>query len=303
MQTSKQWALASNHSASLSEAPMKFHAIIGTLLLTLTLTSHGGQDTQPETTTIVLPTVPVTVEPTPIPDPQPLKVIDTLTSDKIWVVESATELIVRQYPLGVVSVDPATGPIFVWGKFVDGSGKNEKRQYKSQYIYFITGVKTGTVMLDIIPKGVQEEADIVRQVLTVTGTSPNPPLDIDPEPTPEPQPNPVPTGIRVLLLHNENASLTQLNVINSLEVVTWLEANCAKDSNGKPDYRSWDRTSIERVGVESETEVWKRMWAAVRPQITQDNMIFVAADTKIHVKPITNIQDALLFLQQVKDGK
>jgi hypothetical protein len=287
---------------------MKLHVIICTLLLALTMTSHGGQDTQPETISIVLPTVPVTVEPIPVPDPQPIKVIDTLTSDKIWVVESATELIVRQYPLNIISIDPATGPIFVWGKFVDGSGKNEKRQYKSQYVYFITGIAPGTVMLDMVPVGVQKESDIVRQVLTVTGTSPNPPPDPKPDPKPEPPkpdpiPNPVPTGIRVLLLHNENASLEQLNVINSLEVVKWLTDNCAKDSDGRPDYRSWDRTSIERVGVESETEVWKKLWTTVKPQITQDNMIFVAADTKIHVKPITNIQDALLFLQQVKDGK
>lgn len=148
-----------------------------------------------------------------------------------------------------------------------------------------------------------------QQAMSVTVASPVPvpiptPPDIVPDPpTPVPNPDAVPTGIRVLLLYNENATREQLNVVNSIKVYQWMVANCTKTDNGGLGWRRWDITSVRQTGVANESEVWQKLWKVVDPATTQDNMIYITVGNKVYHKPITTVKDALTFLQQTKDGK
>lgn len=282
--------------------------LITPIMLLIVSTGYCDEIKKP---TIVLPINPVLVQPAdtvPVPppvDPAKITVIEKIKQDEMYVVESDIELIVLTSPEGVLDCDKTKGPIRVHGKFSDGTGSLETRNYTSEFVYFFTATKQGgKTELILVPVGVSEASGIVRQVLTVSGIGPNPPPDIDPEPEPDVDPEPTPpTGIRVLLLYNEDANRQQLDVVNSTEIVQWMTDNCAKSADGRPEWRRWDRTSIERTGVDRETEVWKKLWNKVQPLVTQNNMVFVATDTKIQFVPMTTVADTKAFLQRVKEGK
>lgn len=285
---------------------MKHLALLLTILCVVG--SVSGDDSKPPL--IVLPINPITVEPVnpkPKPvDPTPTTTISTIKQDEIYVVESTTELIVITSPDGVVKYADSEGPIKVYGKFSDGTGELETRTYSSKYVYFFTASpQGGKTELILIPIGLTSVDDTVRQTLTVSGIGPNPPPVIDPtiDPIVDPDPPGPPTGLRVLMIYNEDANKQQLDVVNSTEILKWMTENCAKDPDGRAAWRRWDRTSIERTGVDGETEVWRKLWDKVKPLITQNNMVFVVTDTKVQFIPMTNVADTTAFLQRIKDGK
>ena len=53
----------------------------------------------------------------------------------------------------------------------------------------------------------------------------------------------------------------------------------------------------------AETEVWRKLWEAVKTKGSKDNMIYVVTDTSIDEHPITNLKDIISYLQKTKDGK
>lgn len=268
---------------------------------------------------ILLPMTPVLVEPVddfvPVPKPTPkpqAEVITNLPSDTWFVFESKEQLLVTSSPLGLVQVkqyDVSKISRSFIGKFVDGNGtSDEERTYPTseeyKWIYSIKAKKSGTVELILYKQGVTTEEGLVRQTLTVMGHAPNPP------PTPDPKPDvvvdppvPPPTGLRVLFLYEETAPLSSLNAINSTELTQWLTDNCAKDPDGRPGFRRWDRSTILSTGVGAETEVWRKLWEAVKTKGSKDNMIYVVTDTSIDEHPITNLKDIISYLQKTKDGK
>ncbi len=256
---------------------------------------------EPVTPVIILPTI--ETAPQPQEDTTP-KAVATLSEDVWYVVESKTPLIILSSPAGIVDVQPDTGPLKIKGKFADAPTKIEARVYSSPYLYFVNAVKPGTTELIIIPQGVTSQDDILRHALTVSGQGPKPPPDVVPDVDPEPQPQPVPpTGIRVLLLGDETASREQLNTLNSTRIVSWLDANCAKDESGRPAWRRWDRTTIAQPGMlDKEDEIWRKLWSEIGGQVTGRNSLIVVADTKVKIHPLPNPDDALKILNAAKEG-
>lgn len=281
------------------------------IIVLLIFASASADETK--TPPIILPMTPVLVEPdTPVPKPQPEfqpQVINSIKLGTLYVIESQIELFIKQVPNGVVEIEVSQSDgqdLKVNGVFADGTGKREWRVYKSKFVYILSSDKPGKTELVLVPSGVTAEKDILNQPIVVTGEGPRPPPvpDVDPvDPTPDVDPPGPPTGLRVLMVYNEDADRQQLDVVNSTEIVKWMTANCAKDPDGRAAWRRWDRTSIERTGVAGETEVWQKLWDKVKPLITQNNMVFVVTDTKVQFMPMTNVADTLAFLQRVKDGK
>jgi len=80
----------------------------------------------------------------------------------------------------------------VFGRFSDEPTVDALRTFNSPHVYMLQYLKPGTTELVLIPEGVQSEADIIRQVLTVSGSGPQPPPGPKPEPGPKPGPVPGP---------------------------------------------------------------------------------------------------------------
>jgi hypothetical protein len=255
---------------------------------------------------ILLPIVPVTEEPpTPQPPTPPIRYVSELTPDNWYVVESTKPLIVLSSPEGLVSVVPEKGPIRVRGKFADGDGETETRTYSAEHIYFIEAVKPGETELIFIPEGVVDAEQIVRQKLVISGLGPNPPpIPPDPEPDPDPPtPNP-PSGIRVLLLVNEDATREQLNTINSLSVISWMDENTVKSDDGRPEWRRWDRTSIDKPGMlDTEDPLWRKLWTDIKPHMPDGILTIVVADDIVKYQPMAGPQETLDFFNRIKAGE
>jgi len=205
---------------------------------------------------IIIPIVPVLDETDvpeedhPVPPPRPHRgpvPVTELSEDTWYVIESTVPLIVLHSPTGHVSVQSEEGPVKVRGKFADGTGKTETRTFFSQHLYFINAVKAGKIELLIIPEGVQDEADILRQTLTVMGQSPNPPPDPDPNPEPKPDHMPDPVSDKVLIEIVEdtlNRSPDTAIVLNA--IASWNEL---KDKGH--DWRIYDKKTGEPKGIQA----------------------------------------------------
>jgi len=309
----------------LQEFPMKtnafyFSAFVLQLTIAVCLPVRGihcyGDEVKPISTLpdILLPMTPVLVQPVvdivPVPPPKPTpqaEVITSLPSDTWFIFESKEQLLVTGSPLNLIQVkqyDVSKISRSFIGKFVDGSGSpDEERTYPTsedyKWLYSIKAKKSGTVELILYKQGVTTEEGLVRQTLTVMGHAPNPPPDVVPDVTPDIPP----TGLRVMFLYEETAPLSILNTVNSTELTQWLNDNCAEDPDGRPGWRRWDRSTVITTGVAAETEVWRKLWDAVKTKGTADNTMYIVTDTEIRSKYITNLKDTLAYLQQAKDGK
>lgn len=287
------------------------------LLLSAAIECYGDE-VKPTSTLpdILLPMTPILVQPIdevlPVPKPTPVpqaEVITTLPSDTWFVFESKEQLLVTSSPLHLVQVkqyDVSKISRSFIGKFVDGNGtSDEERTYPTsedyKWIYSIKAKKSGTVELILYKQGVTTEEGLVRQTLTVMGNAPNPPPK--PDIIPDVVPDVPPTGLRVMFLYEETAPLSILNTVNSTELTQWLNDNCAQDPDGRPGWRRWDRSTVLGTGVAAETEVWRKLWDAVKAKGTADNTMYIITDTEVRSQYLTNLKDTLAYLKQVKDGK
>lgn len=193
---------------------------------------------------ITLPVAPVLVEPdtTPVPSSE---TIGSLSADQFYVVESDTELITLTSPEGFVDIEASSGPIRVRGLFVDGANKIETRIYSSPFIYFVTAKASGKTELILIPHGVTSQADIVRQVLTVSGGGPKPPPDDDTKPKPQPTVKNVSIAI---VEDTMNRSPDMAILMNQMHAWTAFV-----DSGN--DWRSYDLTTGEPKGKQAITDL------------------------------------------------
>lgn len=269
-------------------------------------------------TKVHIPVLPVLVEPDadPVPVPAPDKQsgpvpVSELSEDTWYVIESEFPLIVLTSPAGLVGVSHEDGPVKVRGKFADGTGRTETRVFKSKHCYFVNALKAGTVELLIVPVGVTEESEVLRQQLKVLGETPRPPPVPVPDPNPLPPPVPTPTpepkpatGLRVLLLTNETASRDQLNTVNSTKIVEWLNTHCARSEDGRAEWRRWDRTSVSKPNMlEKEAPIWRKLWNDISEQLPEGNLLIVVTDTKVSIQPLANPEATLDLLNKIKEGR
>lgn len=220
------------------------------LLIMLCLTSVAfGDDDMPKAPKIILPIRPILVEPDkpkPIADPTDPTVISEIKPEETWVIESPIKLMVLTSPVNILDVETTEGPIRVRGIFSDGLGKIEVRNYLSKWVYFVTTKSTsGTAEVIMIPEGVKAESDIVRQVLTISGTGPNPPPKPDPPPDP---PKPKVKHVRLAIVEDTlNRSPETAILMNQL--VGW---NQFLDAGNQ--WRQYDKATTETNGIQAKKD-------------------------------------------------
>jgi hypothetical protein len=172
---------------------MRLHHVWHLVLALATYTIAA--DPTPKADPIRLP-----VTPAPAPTPAP-SAVTSLTADQLYVIDADVSCIVLTSPTGIVSVTEDGGPVKIRGKFVDGTGKAESRNYKGKAVYTVEAVASGRVELLIVPVG-GAAGDVIRRTLDVTaGQGPQPP----PKPTPTPDPAPTPVALWGFVIVEETA--------------------------------------------------------------------------------------------------
>jgi hypothetical protein len=210
---------------------------------------------------IILPKVVLPPGPTPTPTVvvvEPTEITE-LSADTLYVIESTNKFFVLDSERGIVTTNMETGPIKVRGKFVDGNGKYETRNYVGPYICIVEALKKGRVELLAVPVGAEDANVVVRTTLNVMGMSPNPPPTPDPTPDPEPTPNPIPGDKNRVLIMYEASDLSSMPVgqtvqLTSANLRSYLNKKCLKGADGKTaEYRIWDKD----VDLTNVSQVWK----------------------------------------------
>lgn len=239
------------------------------------------------------PTLPVLVEPdTPKPvDPSEPKPISTLKPDEFLVLESTVELIIRTFPYGLIDVEASAGPIRVRGKFADGTGKIETREFRTAFVYFLTSAKSGVVGVDLIPVGVVLENDIERHVLTVTdGTQPIPPPEPGPEPEPPTPPQPV-TSFRVIFVKESGDTLNpQQTAIPAAKAIRDYLIAKTTPEGGVAGWREYDpqQTTV------NEQPTMRALWEAVKAKLLPAPCLVVEVNGHATVMPFPATVDETL---------
>lgn len=107
-----------------------------------------------------------------------------LTEGELFVVDADIECFFRSTPRGAIIFDRLPeGTPYIYAKLAGGSGKYESKKLVGKYVYVGRGTFSARVNLDIIPKGIQAEDEIVNRTIDVeSGEAPRPPPS--PEPTP-----------------------------------------------------------------------------------------------------------------------
>lgn len=187
---------------------------------------------------IILPMTPVTTEPNqpvPVIDVSVPKPISQLAIGDWYVIESDIELIVLQSPDKLLTIEVSSGPVKAMGRFCDGNGKVESREYKRAFVYFVSSENPGKTELILIPVAVAAQADIVRQVLTVSGVGPQPPPVIV-----VPPPVILPTKLQVVIIEDPaeraNIPASQIAIMDGAELRDYCKTHCTI-TDGTPDKR------------------------------------------------------------------
>jgi len=190
------------------------------------------------------------------------------------------------------------------------------------YLYVVKGSKSGDVALTVIPalndlddKKAQiplAPKDVLKKLLQVDdGTGPRPPPDVIPVPKPVDPPKPpdvIPNpskGFRVLFIYERQADLTQeqLNILASTKIVAYLNDKCVKDANGKPEFRKWDKSTIEKEGgLAKESALWQQMWKDSKDKIGKLPQVVIVNDQAGVPYEWPATEDAMLALLKKYGG-
>jgi hypothetical protein len=100
----------------------------------------------------------------------------SLSPDQLYIIDTDVPVTVLASPLGVVSISADTGPLKIRGKFVDGTGKTETREYKGKFVYSVEILKQGTVELLIVT----QDGKVLRRTLNAPQVTPDPPKPPEP---------------------------------------------------------------------------------------------------------------------------
>jgi len=191
-------------------------------------------------------------QPVPIPKPKP-KAITELPPDWFYVIKSPSRLVCLSSPPGILSVTEDEKSLRLRGKFAGGTGKIESKTFAAPWIYTIEGSAPGKVELLLVPRGLQEESEIRRTVLSVLGENPQPPpIPVDPV-NPDPvRPDPVTptivTGPLQILVIEETGDRvriprTQLEALFGQRLREYCSGHCSKADGVTPDFRVIDKDS------------------------------------------------------------
>jgi len=240
---------------------------------------------------------PKTVPPAPTP-PGP-GVVPVLTSDTLYVIPSDEPFLLFDSPRGSVTVTREAGPIRIRGKFLDGTGKIETRNYSAKHLAIVEAAPggKGRVELIAVPQGIADESGAARMLVDVN-QAPQPPPS--PDPKPDPTPDPAVKSFRVIWVYesattNPNAA----NVMNAKAVRDYLNANCTRDDNW-PGWREWDKDQK----VTTDFPVFKDLWAAVQPKLTDIPCVVIEVNGKVSIEPFPkSVNDALATLRKFNGGK
>lgn len=261
----------------------------------------------PESPQIILPTIPVLVEPDvideepeppkPRPDRSP-KPITTISDEQLYVIESTIPLIVLASPDGLVKIEGEEGPQKVKAKFVDGIGKMETRVFHSKYLFFVNAVKPGKLELIIVPVGVEKPENILRQQLTVVGEMPKPPPDPDePDVVPDPVDPPAPvSSFRVIFVKESGDTLSaaQSSIPAAKVIRDYLVAKTTPE-NGQPGWREYDPDQ----STTNEQKTMAELWAAVKPKITKVPCLVIEVNGHATVMPFpANVDECMATLKK-----
>ena len=128
--------------------------------------------------------------PSPPPKVDPAAV-PKLTADTLYVISSDAPFLTFASPEGLVKVTKVAGPLTVFGRFIDGTGKPELRTFPAKYISIVEAAGTGKVELIAVPVGATAEADATRKPIDVdSGEAPRPPPIEPPKPVDPPKVDP-----------------------------------------------------------------------------------------------------------------
>lgn len=273
-------------------------ALLG-VFLTAVVGSAQPPDPQPKPAPASPPAVRFPVGPAPAPvvpppappatDPAaPLRV----TRGQFYVIASAKPLLVLPSGDGEVSVAARRPPFMLPAAQAPGwpadKGDPDFVTWGAEWphLYVVRPVKDGEVSLLVFPAVCEVDkdgkqipltaADATRKSLVVGDASPVPP----PKPVDPVVPNPA-KGFRVLMVYEKEAALSreELNVANSSKVAAYLNAKCAKDAAGRPEWRKWDKSTIDRPGgLDRESAVWRQLWADARPKLGALPQVVIVTD-------------------------
>jgi len=242
---------------------------------------------------IILPVSPDSPQPQAITTPQP---VSEITPQQWYVIESAERLRVLASPAGVVDIEETEGPIKLRGQFA-GRQSVETRSYAGKWLYIVTASQAGQCELILIPQAIDRQ--VIRQALTISGAGPRPP------PGPAPQPTPVepPSGLQVMLLIDQSDAVSALAAVNSVPVLSWLDANTTP-TDGRPGWRRWDRSSLSDPDtLATESPTWRKLWSDVGSGIPAGPQLVAISGPKVTTRPITTQKQLLQDLQAAKEGR
>ena len=260
--------------------------------------------------------------PAPSPAPAPRPNADDpvkLGPGQYLVVTSGRPLLILSHGKGEATVTEWKPPFMLpvrdaVGQWPVGKDTPGFVRFTDPFIYAVEAKTSGPVTLTVIPAvnevgddGKQvplKAADITRKSLLVDdGTAPVPPTPVDP-PGPAPIPNPA-KGFRVLMVWEKQANLTkeQLNVANSSRIAAYLNAKCVKGPDGRPEWRKWDASTVDRPGgLDRETPVWRQLWSDARPKLGPLPQVVIVTDQAGVTLPWEATEDAMLALLQKYGG-
>ena len=242
---------------------------------------------------IILPVSPDSPQPQAVTTPQP---VSTITPEQWYVIESAERLRVLASPAGVVDIEETEGPIKLRGQFAGGQSV-ETRSYSGKWLYIVTASQAGQCELLLIPQAI--DRPVIRQQLTISGAGPRPP----PQPAPQPTPVEPPSGLQVMLLIDQSDTVSALAAVNSVPVLSWLDANTTP-TDGRAGWRRWDRSSLDDPDtLATESATWRKLWADIGSGIPAGPQLVVITGSKVTTRPITTQPQLLQDLQAAKDGK
>jgi len=236
-------------------------------------------------------TLPDILTPMPCPEPQQPSA-PTITPESIYVVQSTVPLIALQSPDGILKLTAEVGPIRIRGRFADGDGKIETRNYSAKYLVFVDGVKPGTTELILIPHGVTAEKDIVRQVLTVSGEGPRPPPGPGPGPDP---PEPV-KSFRVIFVKESGSTLpSEQTAIPGAKAIRDYLTSKTTPEGGLAGWREYD----PQQSTANEQPTMKALWAAVQPKLLPAPCLVIETNGTANVMPFPkDVAEALETLKK-----
>ena len=195
-----------------------------------------------------------------------------LDKDVLYVVTSDKhELLAWSFPDGLLSVTMETGPIRIRGKFIDGFGKTETRNFTAKYIMIVEAVGTGRTSLLVLPVGAKAQSDgIIKLIDANNGSAPKP----EPDPGPKPKPDPEPTGalidfpgLAVLVVYESSQlvrmSKGQLQALQGQVTRDYLKDHCYKEEGKHPAYRIYDKDVV----LTNEKKQWRDAMARPRSSV------------------------------------